>query len=198
MASIKEEYRKKVLVTELMIRGAVQGKKPEEVNILWSGGKDSTVILHLIKRLYGNVPYRVTFSDCGYEYDEVYAFIKQLTSQWELRLEKIPYGSARAIEQYEKSGGNRRTILTWERSRASREYIQTHGITLTFSGIRWYEHFHNIRHFKRTYAGITLLYPILHWTQDDVWRYIREYNVPYLPLYDRGFTHVTLKPVKTK
>lgn len=33
----------------------------------------------------------------------------------------------------------------------------------------------------------TVLNPIIDWDDDDVWEFIREYNVPYCELYDQGF-----------
>lgn len=33
----------------------------------------------------------------------------------------------------------------------------------------------------------TVLNPIIDWDDDDVWEFIREYNVPYCGLYDQGF-----------
>ena len=33
----------------------------------------------------------------------------------------------------------------------------------------------------------TLINPIIDWTTDEVWEFIREYNVPYCCLYDEGF-----------
>ena len=33
----------------------------------------------------------------------------------------------------------------------------------------------------------TLINPIIDWTTDEVWEFIREYNVPYCSLYDEGF-----------
>lgn len=33
----------------------------------------------------------------------------------------------------------------------------------------------------------TLVNPIIDWTDEDVWEFIRHYNVPYCELYDCGF-----------
>lgn len=33
----------------------------------------------------------------------------------------------------------------------------------------------------------TVLNPIIDWTDEDVWEFIREYNVPYCKLYDEGY-----------
>lgn len=35
-----------------------------------------------------------------------------------------------------------------------------------------------------------IINPILHWTEGDVWAFIRHYNLPYNPLYDEGFRRV--------
>jgi len=40
---------------------------------------------------------------------------------------------------------------------------------------------------KRT--GIFLC-PILYWTDEDVWNFIRQQNLPYCPLYDEGFSRL--------
>ena len=33
----------------------------------------------------------------------------------------------------------------------------------------------------------TLINPIIDWTTDEVWEFIREYKIPYCCLYDEGF-----------
>lgn len=33
----------------------------------------------------------------------------------------------------------------------------------------------------------TMLNPIIDWSNDDVWEFIRTYNVPYCSLYDQGY-----------
>lgn len=36
----------------------------------------------------------------------------------------------------------------------------------------------------------TMINPIIDWTTEEVWEFIREYNVPYCCLYDEGFTRL--------
>jgi phosphoadenosine phosphosulfate reductase len=36
--------------------------------------------------------------------------------------------------------------------------------------------------------------PLVDWTQDDVWKYIREHNVPYNALHDRGYPSIGCAP----
>lgn len=38
--------------------------------------------------------------------------------------------------------------------------------------------------------GKKLLNPIIDWGDEDVWEFIRKYNVPYCKLYDEGFTRI--------
>ena len=33
----------------------------------------------------------------------------------------------------------------------------------------------------------TMINPIIDWTTDEVWEFIKEYNIPYCCLYDEGF-----------
>jgi len=39
-------------------------------------------------------------------------------------------------------------------------------------------------------SGSWILNPILYWSDEDVWRYIRENALPYCSLYDEGFTRL--------
>jgi phosphoadenosine phosphosulfate reductase len=40
----------------------------------------------------------------------------------------------------------------------------------------------------------TLAAPILNWTDDEVWPYIRKHDVPYCPLYDQGYKRIGCVP----
>jgi phosphoadenylyl-sulfate reductase (thioredoxin) len=44
------------------------------------------------------------------------------------------------------------------------------------------------------HGGIVKLNPLAEWTEDEVWDYVREREIPYHPLYDRGYTSIGCAP----
>ena len=66
----------KVMKTQQRIREWVQYYGENGVAVSFSGGKDSTVLLHLVRKLYPNV--RAVFSDTGLEYPEIREFVKSI------------------------------------------------------------------------------------------------------------------------
>lgn len=55
--------------------------------VAWSGGKDSTAVVSLTRQVDPNVP--VVFYDCGLDYPETRAYIRQVTLSLNLRLNVI-------------------------------------------------------------------------------------------------------------
>ena len=44
------------------------------------------------------------------------------------------------------------------------------------------------------HGGIVKLAPLADWTEEDVWNYIKEYDVPVHPLYAKGYTSISCAP----
>lgn len=65
----------KLAMTKLRIREWVDHFGVEGVYISFSGGKDSTVLLHLVREIYPDVP--AVFSDTGLEFPEIRDFVKK-------------------------------------------------------------------------------------------------------------------------
>ena len=42
--------------------------------------------------------------------------------------------------------------------------------------------------------NITKIHPLLHWSNDEVWTYIKANNVPYNSLHDKGFISIGCQP----
>ena len=64
----------KVEKTKLRIREWVDRYGEDGVYVSFSGGKDSTVLLHLARQMYPNL--KAVFVDTGLEYPEIRAFVK--------------------------------------------------------------------------------------------------------------------------
>jgi 3'-phosphoadenosine 5'-phosphosulfate sulfotransferase (PAPS reductase)/FAD synthetase len=66
-----------------------------KVYVSFSGGKDSTVLLHQVRKLYPEVP--AVFVDTGLEYPEIRSFVKVIDNVTWVR-PKIPF--TQVIEKY--------------------------------------------------------------------------------------------------
>ena len=64
----------KVLMTKARIRYWVNEYGEDGVYVSFSGGKDSTVLLHIVRSMYPNV--KAVFVDTGLEYPEIRDFVK--------------------------------------------------------------------------------------------------------------------------
>jgi phosphoadenosine phosphosulfate reductase len=52
----------------------------------------------------------------------------------------------------------------------------------------------SVRKVDIDHDGIVKLNPLADWTEDEVWDYAREYDVPTHPLYERGYTSIGCAP----
>lgn len=75
----------KVMMTKVRIREWVNHWGEDNVYVSFSGGKDSTVLLHLVREEFPNVP--AVFVNTGLEYPEIQRFARQFDNVTELRPE---------------------------------------------------------------------------------------------------------------
>lgn len=64
----------KVMITKERIKEWVEEFGKDGVYVSFSGGKDSTVLLHIVRELYPDIP--AVFVDTGLEYPEIREFVK--------------------------------------------------------------------------------------------------------------------------
>lgn len=185
---------------------------------LWSTGKDSTVILSLIREaFYGSIPWPIIHIDTGFHFKELLTFRDHIAEQWNLDL--IVAHSNADMDPFTHSIKDCCLELKGE---ALKQVVRKHGFDALIVSIRRDEH--AIRSMERVMsprdkewrwrvfqkrnigdspfealqdAELWDLYatdfgpecdhvrvhPILHWTELDVWRYIKNRELPVNPLY---------------
>lgn len=116
-------------------------------------------------------------------------------------------------EQLEEIGGAGRMVITGVRWAESNNRRRNHGeVTIIKAKKKEKEQLLDSGNFSETLRGgvvlnndnedsrkmveqcyrktKTVINPIIDWTNEDVWEFIREYEVPYCKLYDEGFSRL--------
>lgn len=205
-----------------------------DVYVAFSGGKDSTALLHLARQIYPDIPAK--FVDTGLEFPEVREFVKTIDNvEWI----KPKYSFKKIIEAWgypvisktvsDKIYRLRNTESKWER-RKILDGIMKSGKESPLSKLpkTWrfltkapfmisakccyhlkkapllkYKNYITgmmaydsqvreqgyLRYGCNVYEGNARSAPLAFWTEEDIWQYLKEFNVPYSKIYDMGYTN---------
>ncbi|QXQ11772.1 sulfate adenylyltransferase subunit CysD [Paeniglutamicibacter sp. Y32M11] len=180
----------------------------ERPAMLFSGGKDSVVMLHLATKAFwpGVVPFPVLHVDTGHNFDEVIEFRDRTVSELGLRLEVA------RVQDYiddgrlsERADGTRNPLQTTPLLDA----IAEHKFDVLFGGGRRDEdkarakerilslrdefgqwdprnqrpELWNLYNGRHTAGQHVRAFPISNWTELDIWRYIERENIALPSLY---------------
>jgi len=81
---IKEPFEVKLEKTKKAIKDSIGNSKNPVV--CWSGGKDSTVLLHMVRKEKPDIP--VIFIDTGVLFPETLDFVEQIEKEWGLNIQR--------------------------------------------------------------------------------------------------------------
>lgn len=180
-----------------IISDSMKKFRNEDVVVAWTGGKDSTSVLHLIRLYYnGNILLRIFNIDTSVKFKEIYEFINILRKQWNLNVIRLKHPDA---ENIVKTSKNREECCKLLKIDVLKQAIKNYKIKALFTGIRWDEHpaRANEKFFSEQDDHIRIN-PILHFTRKDIWNYIISNNIPYCSLYDEGYTSLGCEPCTSK
>lgn len=191
---------KKVEKSCQIIKKAARKYPKEKLAVAWTGGKDSTAMLHLIRRVFGEVPFPVVFNDSTMEFPEIYKFIERVNKEWNLELIRI-LPSEKELKKFHRTADLKRKKLLSRLMKISaiRRATQKYKFVAYMVAIRWDEH--QSRSGEKYFSprqDHTRVHPILHFSEKDIWDYIKSYQVPYVNLYDKGYRSLGEKPFTQK
>ncbi|MBI3596670.1 MAG: sulfate adenylyltransferase subunit CysD [Nitrospirae bacterium] len=168
---------------------------------LWSTGKDSTVLVALARKaFFGRVPFPLIHIDNGIDFPETYEFRERLSKEWGLEV-LVPKSIIKDdLSGVRCCGSNKTDAL--KRLMEERHFDGLFvSIRRDEHGIRGKERYFSPRdkEFKWDYknqapeiwdyisqtddASHIRIHPLLHWTELDMWLYIKQEGIPVNPLY---------------
>ena len=146
--------------------------------VAFGGGKESMVLLHLVRRAAGGLNVPVLTLDPPEQYTGLYYFIDKMTRLWGFRPLSpalVPSAGLPDCERLYPGFGR----LAGAAASA--------GFTHLFTGIRRDEEGVSAGIEEMAVcAGMTLVNPLARFTREDTWDYIARYNLPRCSLYDMG------------
>jgi 3'-phosphoadenosine 5'-phosphosulfate sulfotransferase (PAPS reductase)/FAD synthetase len=125
----------KVLLTEARIRKWVAHYGLDKVYVSFSGGKDSTVLLHIAREMYPDIP--ACFVDTGLEYPEIKKFVKTFDNVDIIRPKKTfkqvicEYGYPMISKSV---SGRVYEVRKGESKEGTARWLQVHGLYKTSEG----------------------------------------------------------------
>ena len=202
-------YEKKLEMSHEIIQEALS--KFQRYAVAFSGGKDSLVVLHLLRQYKPDI--LTVFVNTRVEMPETIKYIKQLIKDWNLNFVELrgkytfwdivrKYGlpATRFLSEHRiqlakkglaKYEGAPKCCWYLKEEPAIKFFHKKH-IQCVFFGITWDESYNRkwaiIRKgtlFYHTSHRHYKCYPIAYWSTLDVWRYIEENNLPVNPAYDK-------------
>jgi thioredoxin-dependent adenylylsulfate APS reductase len=177
----------------------------ERLAIVTSFQVEGMVVLDLVHRL--RLPLRVITLDTGRLPEETYELIDRVRMRWGLDVEVV-FPERPAVERLVRGRGlnlfldsveNRLECCRVRKVEPFRRAVA--GLTAWTSGVRR-EHSADrstvrkvdLDLVNRPEGGLVKVNPLADWSESQVWTYVREHNVPYHSLYDRGYRSIGCAP----
>jgi len=181
----------------------------DKLAALWSMGKDSTTLVHLIRKAFlGEIPIPFIHIDTTFKFKQIYEFRDRYAREWNIRL--IIAKNDLALRQGMSSEKGRFNCCSELKTQALKQVIEKYNFKALFVGIRRDEHAirakeryfsQRDKEFKWDYQNQPLelwgqyakaetqggahfrIHPLLHWREIDIWRYIKRERLPVIELY---------------
>jgi len=228
-------FEDKLLITKMRIQQWYE-HYDGKVYVSFSGGKDSTVLLHIVREMYPDVI--AAFNDTGLEFPEIKQFVKTfdnviwlkptmnyqqvvkthgfaiISKEVAQKVREIRHGTEKLknirlngkIYSSGKLGG--KLSKKWHflaqapfeiserccdilKKNPAKKFEKKTGLK-PFVGVMRNES--NLRRVQEHKTGCNaydaarpVSKPLSKWNEDDIWHYIKFYNIPYSKIYDMGY-----------
>lgn len=190
----------------ILREAAAEARRPV---MLYSIGKDSSVMLHLARKAFapGKVPFPLLHVDTTWKFRSMIEHRDRIVREYGLEL--IVHSNFKALDEGINPFDHGSAYTDIMKTQALKDVLNAHGFDVIFGGARRdeeksraKERIFSVReaghrwdpkaqraefwtnYNTRLASGQTLrVFPLSNWTEADIWHYIRQENIPIVPLY---------------
>jgi phosphoadenosine phosphosulfate reductase len=160
-----------------------------------SFGAQSAVMLHLVTQQQADIP--VVLIDSGYLFPETYQFVDELTQKLGLNLKVFrpecsgAWQEARNGKRWEQGLPGIEAYNQDNKVEPMQRAIEELNIGTWFSGLRRHQSIERAKTpFVERSRDRFKVYPIADWTDKDIYDYLKKYDLPYHPLWEKGYVSI--------
>jgi phosphoadenosine phosphosulfate reductase len=162
--------------------------------LAFSGGKDSLVVLHIALEVNPNIP--IIYNNTTVEFPETLQYVRKLQEEWsfDLHITKSDISFFKAVKERGWATHENRWCCKPYKDEPASLFLSSRGFKAEITGTTRTESI-----YRRSLSPIKIpkkepymvrVNPIYDWNEWEVWRYIRENNLCYNPLYDMGYRRI--------
>lgn len=160
-----------------------------------SFGAQSAVMLHLLTRQQPDIP--VVLVDTGYLFPETYQFVDDMAARLSLNLKiyrpviSNAWQEARFGKRWELGLAGIESYNQDNKVEPMQRAISELNVGTWFSGLRRDQSIERAKTpFIETSGDRFKVYPIADWSDKDVYDYLQKHDLPYHPLWEKGFVSI--------
>ncbi|MDU0353203.1 phosphoadenylyl-sulfate reductase [Paraglaciecola aquimarina] len=168
---------------------------PSNFMLSSSFGAQAAVMLHLVTQEYPDIP--VVLTDTGYLFPETYQFIEQLSERLKLNLQVFradmspAWQEAKMGKLWEQGIEGIEQYNLLNKVEPMQAALKELAVSTWFAGLRrsqsdMREKLPVIQQLK----GQAKVYPIINWSNRDVHMYLKKHDLPYHPLWEKGYVSI--------
>jgi len=189
-------YEQKVNLSKNIIGHLFNTRKT--IFMTFSGGKDSTVLLDLVSKVSSD--FKVIGIDTRFEFPETIEFTNRMIKKYNLDFQYVIPTTLEHEKIMEYYAGENIKDGQWyccaHKEPALESFLVNGNHDTWITGLRSDET-ENRRYigiYQTAKCNILKVNPIIFWTLEDIWHYIKTEGLEYHPMYDKGFKSLGCKP----
>lgn len=174
-----------------ILRWAIETYKPR-IGLTSSFGSQSAVLLHMATRLWPEIP--VFFVDTGFLFKETYDYAESLRKKLHLNLKTLTPSKEAVAEVEQRLKNKSEKCCDDIKIQGMKRALE--GLQAWISGIRRDQSVlrKNAKIVEEYTSGLVKINAILNWTSKDVYGYMKSNNLPFHPLWEKGYVSIGCWP----